>query len=553
MVFTVSILTIGSYYELQTKSYEDNPIFIDNLRTSENGISLNYSNIWQNGSSAYRIFDNIKFDINASNFLGANATIMQVEIDDETIREYQMEWVSGTNNFTFTYTPEYDVPLGFHNISFIIMDDSKVQLNSQATKTNITILSNYVTHLNGYEYERNETVYGELSIDNFGMYNFGWKATLVDNDTESESFYSNIFDLGNNLSYFAFKIDDRLAIPDHEYYVKVNISDSLHNKIAATYIPFKVKNSIPRIIESSVEFSHETLKREEECQINLNVSDADPLTTPENITVTLKVINSQGEELSPIVLDNNGDWTFSGTLEISKTQPLGIYQVQLEADDKYEGDDVYSRTLIIENNFPEIHDYWINGFSTQDQVSIKYGDEISFTFNTTDIEDNYPAYITISLLDENNEWYNITRRYRDSLEIIIRTEELITGVWYVYISATDSDGDTTQLLSDFGAGPKEIRIIPDELSGVVSWFALFVGLGFGILLGIAISYKTIKSRMLLPQKTVEKKKKTSIKKVKKEVPKKKPEEEKEEETTTKTEEPEHKVSEPQRKIKRRLS
>jgi len=552
-MFSVSILTAGSNNVLESKSYHDNSSFIDDLRISANGISLNYSNIWQNGSSAYRIFDHIKFDVNASRFPDANMTVMQVEIDEETVRDYQMEWVTGTDNFTFVYIPEYDVPLGFHNISFIIMDDLKVQLNSQTTKTNITILSNYVTHLNRYEYARNETVYGEISVNDFGMYHFGWNVGVVDNDTENEDYYSNIFDLGNNITYFTFNIDDRLNMPDHEYYVKVNISDPLNNKIGATYIPFKVKNSIPRIVESTVEFSHDVLKREEECEINLQVADADPLTIPENITVTLKVTNSQGEELSPIILENNDDWTFTGTLKISKTQPIGIYQVQLEADDGYEGDAVYSRTLTIENNFPEIHDYWINGFTTQEQVSIKYGDDIGFTFNTTDIEDNYPEYITVSLLNENNEWYNITSKYRNGLEVIIRSEELITGVWYVYISATDSDGDMTSLLSDFGAGPKEIRIIPDELSGIVSWIALFVGLGFGILLGIAISYKILKTRMLMPQKTVEKKKKTSVKKVKKEEPKSKPEEVKEEEPITKSEEPEHKVSEPQRKIKRKLT
>ena len=82
-----------------------------------------------------------------------------------------------------------------------------------------------------------------------------------------------------------------------------------------------MNNSIPEIIESSVSFSNNVLKREEECQINLNVTDIDPLTIPENITVTLYIVNSVGDEMSPIILDNNGDWTFSGTFKIAKNQP----------------------------------------------------------------------------------------------------------------------------------------------------------------------------------------------------------------------------------------
>ena len=193
-------------------------------------------------------------------------------------------------------------------------------------------MSNYLGNLNKYEYARNEQVYGEIIVNNFGSYNFGWKVTIVDNDTENKAFYDNIFDIGNNISHFYFNIDERFKIPDHVYYVKLNISDSLTGKIGAAYIPFKVKNSIPEIIESSVDFSHTTLKREEECQVSLNVSDIDPLITPENITVSLKLINSLGEQPSPIILDSNGDWTYSGTFKVAKNQPIGLYQAKLEAE-----------------------------------------------------------------------------------------------------------------------------------------------------------------------------------------------------------------------------
>ena len=550
LFFTVSVLTINNNVKQNLVQYDDNSISTDNLRIAANGISLNYSKIWQNATSAYRLFDSVKFEVNTTGFVGVNKTVIQIEINNFSVREYQMESMLGTDNFTYIYTPEYDVPLGFHNISFIIMDESDVQLNSQTTKTNITIMSNYLGNLNKYEYARNEQVYGEIIINNFGSYNFGWKVTIVDNNTENQAYYKNIFDIGNDISHFYFNIDERFKIPDHVYYVKLNISDSLSGRIGATYIPFKVKNSVPEIIESSVDFSHTILKREEECQVSLNVSDIDPLTTPENITVALKLINSFGEELSPIILDDNSDWTYSGTFKVAKNQPIGLYQARLEAEDSYEGIGIYTTTLNITDNYPEINGFWINGLTTQEQISIKYGENLVFTFNVSDLEDTYPKYVTVSLLNEENNWYNITRMYRPGSEIVIRSENLISGVWYVYISATDSDGATTHLTSDYGAGPKEIRIIPDELSGILSWVTLFVGLGFGIILGIAISYKIMKSRLIQPQKPAKKKKVPSDKKAKKEKPMKEIEVK---EILEEPEEPEKEITEPQRKIKRKLA
>ena len=548
--FTVSILTIKYNVDQSYAQYEKSPILIDKLRVADNGMSLNYSRIWQNASSAYRLFDSVKFEVNTTGFVGVNKTVMQIEMNNFSVREYQMEWEVGTDNFTLIYTPEYDAPLGFHNISFIIMDESNIQLNSQMTKTNITIMSNYLANVDKYAYARKQQVYGEIIVNNFRSYNFEWKVTVVDNNTEDKSFYSNIFDLGYNLSYFSFNIDDRFILPDHVYYVKVNISDTLSDKIAATYVPFKVNNSIPEIIDSSVHFSQSTLKREEKCRVSLNVTDSDPLTTPENITVTLKLTNSLGEDLSPIILVNNGDWTFNGTFEIAKTQPIGLYQIRLEADDSYVGVGIYTTKLTITNNFPEIHSFWINGLTTQEPVSIKYGDNLVFTFNVTDLEDIYPKYVTVSLLDEENNWFNNTIKYTDGAELVIRSEDLVSGVWYVYISVTDSNGATTRITSDYGAGPKEIRIIPDELSGILSWITLFLGLGFGTLIGVAISYKIMKSRSIYSQKTAKKTKKPSDKKTKKE---KQIEKVEEKEIPTKSEEPEKEIPEPQRKIKRKLA
>ena len=132
-------------------------------------------------------------------------------------------------------------------------------------------------------------------------------------------------------------------------------------------------------------------------------------------------------------MDDNGDWTYSGTFKVATNQPIGLYQARLEAEDSYAGIGSYTTSLNITDNYPEIHGFWINDLTTQEQISIKYGDNLVFTFNVSDLEDTYPKYVTVSLLNEENNWYNITRMYTPGSEIVVRSEDLVSGVWYVYL------------------------------------------------------------------------------------------------------------------------
>ncbi|MBY9019307.1 MAG: hypothetical protein KGD66_10805, partial [Candidatus Lokiarchaeota archaeon] len=184
----------------------------DFLNVSDNGSYLNYSAITRNITSAYRAFDPVRFSVNTSGFSGANSTFMRIEFNDFTPREYEMEREAGTDNFTYVYIPEYDTPLGFHNISFGIFDVTKVQLNDQTTKTNITVMSNYLGFLNSTEYERNQKVYGEVIVNNFGSYNLEWNVAVVDN--VNESIQSTLYDLGMDIDHFTFIITDRFEMSD---------------------------------------------------------------------------------------------------------------------------------------------------------------------------------------------------------------------------------------------------------------------------------------------------------------------------------------------------
>jgi len=345
---------------------------------------------------------------------------------------------------------------------------------------------------NSSKYYKDNYLYAELMVsDEPQPYNFNWNITVVDN--ENETIAANLFHVSNNVQQFSFKIDERFEFSNKIYYVKLNLSDPSYNLRVPAYFPFTVLNSDPEIEISTIEFSSTTIKRAEDCILTLNVSDHDYTTVPENLTVSIIIKDSFGFSQSAIILDNNDDWSFTTTFKIAANKPIGIYQVTIEVEDQYGGSDSYTSSITVQNNPPEIYSYTINGFSMEESIEVDYGDDIIFTFNVSDVE-NSITYVSVHLINEENEWYNLSKAYRQNMEFIIRTEELLTGVWYVYISITDADGETTYLTSDFGLGPQELRIIPDLLTPILLWVGFVIGLIIGLLGGIGILYRKFKSK-----------------------------------------------------------
>ncbi|MFX1499075.1 MAG: hypothetical protein ACFFBH_16280 [Promethearchaeota archaeon] len=511
----------------------------NNLDSAQNQQkALNYSAISRNATEIYRLFESIEFTVNTSGFSNVDYTMMQINFSNSTLENYRMSFI-GVDEYQYVYSPKSFAPLGFQNVSFLIYNTSDLIINTHTTYTNFTIKSNYVASINSYEQKRRDTLYAEFYVDDYDIYNFNWNLTVVDSISEINQ--ANLLNLGNNVQEVSFQINEIFTQPDKVYFIKLNMSDTTLSLTKAAYVPFKVLNSPPEVVTTSVNFSKTELKRTENCQINLNVSDIDPNAKAGRTNVSLILITSTGLRESPILLTNNKDWTFEKTFSVATNKPIGVYQVLLEAKDQYSGKGKYNTTLTILNNPPKIHDYWINGRSIQESIAINYGEEIIFTFNVSDIE-NTITYVTVGLLDENNEWYNVSERYSDNMVIKVSSVNLITGVWYVYMSVTDADNATTFLTSDFGLGPKEIRIIPDTLTPILPWITLGIGIIFGLLLGIAFSYKRIKIKSVVTPKKKEtpSKKKIVEEEVKKEEVKEiKPEEQLE-------------TKPPQRKIKRKL-
>ena len=512
--------------------------------------SLDYSAVSQNASIIYRLFESVKFNINASKFANPNYTVMQIYYSNGVIGDFNMINVGGTENFTYTFKPGYSAPLGFQNVSFLIYNVSDSLLSSSIPITNFTITTNYFISLDKTEYNRGDTLEADLVVNNLPQpYDFNWNVSIVDND--NETLQNVLFDIGNNLFHSSILIDDRFEFSDKIYYFKLNMTDVSSGTKEATYLPFKVLNTLPEVSVPTVKFSKNPLKRAEDCRITLNVTDEDPATLPENLTVSMVIQTSTGEILAPIELTNHNNWTFSTTFSVAINKPLGIYQINIEVEDQYLGIGSYTTTITIVNNPPNILSYSVNGLSMNNSITLNYGEDLIFRFDVTDVE-NTIAYITVSLLDEESNWYNITREYVPGMGITIRTEELITGIWYAYISVTDMDGATTYLNSDFSLGPQEINVLPDLVTPILPWISFSIGIILGVLAGVGILYKKFKTRYADVKKAPSKKSapQKPTKKVKPAPSRKKDAEEEIEKGEV--QEVELPSKEPQRKIKRKL-
>ncbi|MFX1320879.1 MAG: hypothetical protein ACFFAQ_04455 [Promethearchaeota archaeon] len=504
-----------------------------------------------NVTEVYRLFESINITIYAPDFLfpTIDKSVLEISFTNGSVITYNMTGF-GVEEFIYVYRPEYNAPLGVQNVSFLLYNSNWNLLNAHTTYKNFTIKTNYMLNFNSSEYYVEDNLSAELTVNDFKTYQFDWNITIV--DSANEATQTNLFDLENNLVQFSFMIEnDTFDQVDKTYYVKVNISDVGTGEVYPTYFPFDVLNSLPRIIPSTINFSLEEVPRTESCEISLNVTDIENI--PAELIVNMDLEDPNGNVLKVSISHKEG-MSFSTSFSIPADRPIGKYRVNFTAKDLDNGVGSYLTFLTVENNPPDIHSYKINGHSMDESISVLYGDDLTFTFNVSDVEGI--AYITVALINKNNDWYNITRAYTgEDMRIRIRTAELVKGTWYVYIYVTDTDWKTTSLIDDYNLAPQQIRIISDVFSDILPWVTFIVGIIFGILAGIGGSYKLLKARSLEAQKVslVKKEPIKSIKKSEKKGVKPKKEEPIKEVEREPSKEEEEKQKAPYRKIKRKLN
>ncbi|TFF95543.1 MAG: hypothetical protein EU547_07415 [Promethearchaeota archaeon] len=516
----------------------------DGIKYSDNGNgSISPQYIYLNDTNIISLFESIFIEINTTEFSNVNYTKVQFLYPGGSTDIYDMDYDTGAN-FTYTYTAPYYVPNGTTIVTFQLYDEFDVLLNNNNRETQIFINSNYYAadfppNYNNEAYI-NDSLNVKILIKNISTYEFTYQVSIV-NSTDFDNQVPLMYISGNNIEGFALFLDHSIFTKLNKfYYVKVNLTDQ-SDKTSPIYFQFKVLNHNPTINPSSL-IIPDDIYRTKNFDVSVNVSDVE--STTETINVSLQLTTPLGIKLDPEIQYGSSNTTFTITSIIPAARPIGQYLLNITAVDSDGGLSSFISYLTVENILPDIKSYEINGRPQTEPMSIFYGDDIIFTVNVTD-DDGTIEYITVSLLNEENEWFNITNLYNEDLEILIRSVDLISGTWLVYISVTDSDGGTTMITSDYGQGPQQIRIVPDALGLILPWLTLIFGLIIGLLVGLFLGYRLLSSRIGKQEKPpLETSKKIPSKTVDKQVSlqkeKEQPEEEEEEEKPTK------------KKIKRRL-
>jgi PKD repeat protein len=538
--------------KVQNNNYHEN----DKSILPKLSLALDYSDIERNDTYLYRLFESVNFTVNASKFSDVDHVRLEISFKNGPIESYDMIPIGSGDNYYYIYKPGYGAPLGLHNVSFLIYNISDTLLNDHTTYTNFSIDTNCgATFIPKPEYYIGDTLSADLFLSNFSSsskdYDFvDWDIVVV--DSVNETTQNNLLDLGSNIKQVTFLIDNE-TFPEVNkiYYLKVNMTELNRGSVRVAYFPFNIINSNP-VITSIIDISPNEVFRTDDFVVSINASDIE--SASENLTTYLLIQDSQGNDVLEEPIGYRSKSRFSDTFTIPYYSPIGNYRVNVTVIDEHGGLSSKITFLTVKNNAPKIHSYKINGQSMNQSISVQYGRDLVFSFNVSDIEG--VAYIKVALIDENNEWFNITRTYEgEDTKITIRTIELITGMWFVYIYVIDSDGAVTSLIDDYNMAPQGIRVIPDVLSNYLPWIVFFFGLTIGLLAGMGILYRYFKSKFVESQAPPPKKKEALPKKplTKKKV---KAKQIKEEEEILKKEELEAEEGEkegvPKRKIKRKL-
>lgn len=516
---------------------------------------IQYSDIYRNDTILELGFESINFTLDISNYLAndANRTSMQIDFSNGTSQIFNMTQIS-TINYTYTYTPRALSALGTHSVSFKVFNHSVtektwIQLNNQTTFSNFTVISNCMAFLNSSTYYRGDIFHADITVNGFSSYD--WTLAIFDPDKQ------NKFDLGENLYQVQFEINETFDIADEDYYLKVNLTRKSDGKWIDLYFHFTILNKGPQIVESTIDFSPSSFFRTDNVDLRLNVTDEENSNDLSQLTVKFNLLDPNGEKAfddKTLSYDADGPYNFKTNFVVPAAKPAGNYRVTITVTDSNDATDTYSQYITVKNNPPEINSYEVNNFTMDESVSINYGEDLIFTFNATDKEDGL-RWVKVALLNEDDEWYNITREYKDDMSITVRTVELITGKWFVYVYVIDADGAIVGLDFDYDTAPQEITVVPDIISTILPWVAFFIGIGIGAAFGFAIGYFRL-ARKKVPVEKIEKKpaRKKPSKKSKISKPKKAPIKKEKTETKPKEEKKEKKSQEPkvQRKIKRRL-
>lgn len=428
-----------------------------------------------------------------------------------------------TNNtspdlWEYDFTPLANASLGASMLNVTFHDGSVFQHSSNEVFQIENSVPSIGIMISDAEVYRNNSIYFNITPSDAedSISELTWNSTIIRASTDLALLGTTTNSELEREHLFSSSFDDSFL---GMYYIEAVVKDSDGNS-SVNRIYFSVLNNNPEIIWSDIQFSdtettdpglNEILRVSGTMEIKINVSDVDKSNLEAAINGGEIELRIWAEGKDTYVFSNIiatiGDAGENSDFKCNVTVPAfiskGDYKLFISVFEKINSVD-YNSTVeydfTIVNNLPDasLIEYSINDLTPGETSLLRFQefDDLDFKINVTGCDPEGIELIRLSLINEENKWFNFTfqnNNVTNIVEFTMRARDLAPGQWYVYIYITDGDGE--EISSGAGANIFSFDIVGDEFSVFLPYlmliFGMILGLGIGVLL-VGIKYVSMK-------------------------------------------------------------
>lgn len=283
--------------------------------------------------------------------------------------------------------------------------------------------------------------------------------------------------------------------------------NNTENEGVSEYFDFEVKNNEPDVYSFDILNQDEesirddfTIKRGETFILCANVSDVDSSLDKMRLRLEAEFPGQDQSNMFSNYTDiepNNdvADWLFYENITVPTNINLGqvILSVIAYVNDSTSVEHTRIVNMVVRNNAPVLNNFYINGMGNDTQISIDYGEIVTFTVNGTDVENDI-EYIRVEIqytdeLDEEQTIVYSTPYTGKNTELNIRTSDLTPGRFIATVYVIDSDGAQDQSYL------QEFSINEEKQTISMFWLMFVVGIILGSALSIGFMYAGLKRKI----------------------------------------------------------
>lgn len=304
------------------------------------------------------------------------------------------------------------------------------------------------------------------------------------NDTETGSYYINAtcwdFDVRNVELYYFDVLNNDPTIDA----LQIEYNDDIFDDFSEFTSLLRGKNFTVRVNASNIDGEMDYLR--------MTITAQDPLSAEALFFAEYTNIQPNLEE---------DGWLFEKVVIFPLTTNLGLTDLNIEVKEVSPvdnttiiGETMETQEVSIRNNLPTIESFYINGEYYGAQPLFTTDDNLNFTFDVSDLEDDV-NYITIYLthVDSNTEYsYSLPYSYSKEVFYILKAANLETGTWQAQILVEDRDGGESELSSIMYF---EIET-PDAISPM-NWLLFAVGLVLGGAVVFGTTFAALKAKVVI--------------------------------------------------------